>query len=85
MRGVKAFTEFASRTIQSIGCNVHPLCVVCLSPLPATGTKRAGDFWSKSVLLKLKLREPLYFKVLTFLGSEISDGDFWFCLGEPAY
>ena len=41
----------APRPIQSLCCDVCVFWVVDgLSRLSATGTKRAGDFWSKSVL-----------------------------------
>ena len=33
---------------------------VSVSPPPATGTERAGDFLSKSVLLKLKKTKNLF-------------------------
>ena len=34
--------------------------VVCVSLPLVTGTERAGDFWSKSVLLKFQNLEPLF-------------------------
>ena len=46
------FTESAPRPIQSLSRDVC-LLFVCLSPPSATGTGWTGDFWSKSVLLKL--------------------------------
>ena len=48
------FTESTPRPFQSISCNVS-LFVCHLSSLSATGTEKARDFWSKSVLLSLKM------------------------------
>ena len=47
-------TELALKPIQSIFCYVICVRVVYLSPLSVTRTKRVGDFWSKSVSLKLQ-------------------------------
>ena len=47
-------------------------------------TERAGDFWSKSVWLKLQNLEPLIWKVSTIYMAKCVLG-FWFCLVEPAY
>ena len=51
----QTFHWIAPRLIQSLVCNNHVVicCLsVCLFVFLATWTKRAGDFWSKSVLPK---------------------------------
>ena len=72
----KIFTEWAPWPIQYISCNVRG-CVDMSYSLSGNRTERAGDFWSKSVLLKLKTLNYLFVYVF-FCG-------FLFCLREPSY
>ena len=49
-----------------------------LSPLSASGTKRAGDFWSKSVLLELQTKIPFFWEGCNhFYGFEEKNPVFW--------
>ena len=56
--------KWPGRPIQSISHDVH-LFDVCLSPLLSPGTPWAGDFWSKSI--SLKLQEILFIRFGPFL------------------
>ena len=42
---------FSPRPTQSISRNVRQCVVFCVTPSSATGTKRAGNFWQKTVSL----------------------------------
>ena len=46
--------HFCCMTFLSISHNVRLLFVCCLSPPSAIRNERAGDFWSKSIFLKLQ-------------------------------
>ena len=64
-----AYIESATRPIQSISCSV---CLrVCLSFPARSKTVFTGDFWSKSLILKLQIQETLFLCLDEFLDFEI--------------
>ena len=61
--------QFFTKLAYKLQC---PFLVCCLSPPSVTGSKIAGNFWSKSVLLKLKKYESLFFGRFRFFSFFLS-------------
>ena len=68
------FTESATRLIQSLSCVVHVMWIWCVSPPSVTGIKRAGEFRSKSVWLKILTIFGNFFLLVLFCSFS------WSCL-----
>ena len=76
--------KYANLTLNTMFCCDVRLSVclsVCVSPPLATGTKKARDFWSRTVSLKFQTIDPLFwqdFWIFLFIKFFILVFGFWF-------